>query len=489
MDVYEDIMMSFLPHGATVLELENPQKKKAIMFADIDGDHGDEMIGAYRYEEQNYVLILKNNDGHWLPLIHIKGAGYDISNLMALPVTSNWINTLIVGWKIDKMRSQLDLLQWTNGGFVRLPTNNTTYSKLEVEDMPDQFGQDGQYELAIWIHDTGDAYKIEVYRFSEGELVQAKDVYPYYFKKVEAYYERLLQTNDYSYYWYYLADAQKKAGNLEQNLTSIDKALSFRSPYPSKEKLLDKKQQVLSRLTHVKSNGQVVIDKKRGYVSGDSFKDTVYLTGNITEESSFWDNITLNVLNKKLDLYEGVSLKENVGYNPRIFLGDFTGNHLDDILIVLDNVAKRGPINAYLYTFLAGEMVQVFDSEKYNGNTEYNVIYQNEHKVTVISTVPKKKYTLDIPIQGQQVLSELYNEDGTLKEPIEGWVNPISGLYPVDFIRNGTYEIVASQEIVGPHLLEPLGYIHTILKWDGKEFKVDRQSISFLGEDLVSEQD
>lgn len=484
---YVNILMSFLPHGATVLELEQPQKKTAILFKDIDGDHMDELIAAYRYEEQNYILILKNNGGHWLPLIHIKGTGYGISDLTAVPITNNWINTLIVGWQIDKLRSQLDLLQWTNGSFVKLPTNNLIYSKLEVEDMPDQYGQDGQYELAIWLHDTDDAYKVEVYRYREGELVQAKDVYPYYFKKVEAYYEKLLQTNDYSSYWYYLADAQKKARNLEQNLTSIDKTLSFRSPYPSKEKLLDKKQQVLSRLTHVRTNGQVVIDKRRGYVTGDSFKDTVYLTGNITEESSYWENITLNVLNKKLDLYEGVSLKENVGYNPRIFLGDFTGNYLDDILIVLDTMPNDGPINAYLYTFLAGEMVHVFDSEKYNGSSDYKVNYQDQYKVNVISTVQKKKYVLDIITQGQGVLSKLYNEDGILEEPNEGSVNPIRGLYPVDFTRDGTYELVVSQEIASQHFSEPLGYVNNILKWNGQEFITYRQCITLLGEDLASE--
>ena len=270
--------------------------------------------------------------------------------------------------------------------------------------MPDHYGKDGQYELAIWIHDTGDAYKVDVYRFSEGELVRAKDVYPYYFKKVTAYYEKLLQTNDFSYYWYYLSDAQRKAGNLEQNLTSIDKALSFRSPYPSKEQLLDKKQQVLSRLTHARTNGQTVIDKKRGDITGDSFRETVYLTGSMTERSSYWEDITLNILNKKVDLYEGFSLKETVGYNPRLFLGDFTGNQLDDILVVIDTGESEGTVNAYLFTFLEGEMRQVFDSEEYNDITNYKINYQDQHKVTIVSSNPQKKYTLDLLYKDKEYL-------------------------------------------------------------------------------------
>ena len=171
---YINTLQNFLPLGATVLELLQPQKRAAILLADIDGDQMDELIGVYRYEEQNYILLLKKYDNQWLPLKHIEGKGYGVSDLKVAPITESWVNTLIVGWAIDDIRSQLDLLQWTNGGIMRLPTNNIVYSKLEIEDMPDHYGKDGQYELAIWKHDTGDAYKVDVYRFSEGELVRSE---------------------------------------------------------------------------------------------------------------------------------------------------------------------------------------------------------------------------------------------------------------------------------------------------------------------------
>lgn len=476
--------MNFLPPGATILELPEPQDRPAVLLADIDGDHINEVIGAYRFEEQNYILILKKMNDQWLPLIHIKGKGYGISDLMAAPVTHNWMSTLIVGWQIGSMWSELDLLQWTNSGFVRLPTNNIVYSKLEVEDMPGQYGLDGQYELAVWTHDTGEAYKVEVYRFSEDGLTSAKDVYPYYFKKVEAYYEELLQANDYSYYWYYLADAQKKVGDIEQNLTSIDKALSFRSPYPSREELLDKKQQVLSRLRDTNSNDQVVIDKKHADVTGDGFIDTVYLTGKKTEGSPFWQDISLNIINERTNMYERIFLKENVGYNPTIFLGDFTGDKVDDILVVIDTGGSGGTIYAYVFTYVHGNMQQVFDVGEFNETSKYEVHYQNHYKVTVRSFNPDKQYTLDLTYKGQEYLAEIYDEDGILKEPIEGWVDPVGGLYPIDFARDGTYELLAFQRIAGRYHADGLGDVQTVLKWDGQKFISDRQTVSIYGEDI-----
>ncbi|WP_313893992.1 hypothetical protein [Psychrobacillus sp.] len=481
MNDYVNVLKNFLPQSATILELQQPQGGAAILLADIDGDLVEELIGVYKYEEQNYILILKSSNNQWLPLIHIKGGGYGITDLLAVPITNSWVNTLVVGWQIGSMWSELDLLQWTDSGFVKLPTNNMVYSKLEVEDMPGQYGQDGQYEMAVWIHDTGEAYKVEVYRFSETGLVLAKDVYPYYFKKVAAYYQKLLQTNDFSFYWYYLSDAQKKSGDLEEDLFSVDKALSFRSPYPSKEMLLSKREQVLNDL---ESTTQTIIDSKRGDVTGDGFRDIIYLMGDKTEESPFWQNITLVIMNERTNLHESIPLKENAGYNPTIFLGDFTGNHVDDILIVIDTGGSGGIIYAYVFSFLEGKMQQVFDVDAYNERHKYEVNYQNNFKATVVSASPSKKYTLDLMYKGKEYLSEIYNENGTLKDPIEGWVDPVGGLYPVDYARSGTYELMALQKIAGRYHADGLGYVENVLQWNGYEFVTDRQSVAIFGEDL-----
>lgn len=485
MNNYVDILKKFLPQNATILELQS-QKRAAVLLADIDGDHVEELIGAFKYQGQNYILVLKNRNNQWKPLFLIKGSGFGISDLLAAPITGSGVNTLVVGWQKGSMWSELNLLQWSDRGFVHLPTNNLVYSKLEVEDMPGSLGKDGKVELAIWTHDTGEAYKVEVYRFSKGGLVRATDVYPYYFKKVAAYYQKLLQTDDFSFYWYYLSDAQMKAGNIEEALISINKALSFQSPYPSKENLLEKRQQILDYLGKLKPNSQVVIDWKKGDVTGDGFEDTVYLTGEKTEESPFWQNITLVILKGKTNTYERISLKENAGYHPTLFLGDFTGNHVDDILIVIDTGGSGGTIYAYVFAFLEGKMQQVFDADAFNERSKYEVTYQNQYKVTVIGSNPEKKYTLDLMYKGEEYLSEIYNNDGTLKEPIEGWVDPVSGLYPIDFARNGTYELLTYQEIAGRYHADALGYVQNVLKWNGEEFVPDRQNVSIFGKNLNS---
>ncbi|MER2169982.1 MAG: hypothetical protein ABS938_05020 [Psychrobacillus psychrodurans] len=484
MNEYVNVLLNFLPPTATILELSGLPKNLAVLLADIDGDQKNELIGAYKYKDQNFLVILKNIHNQWLPLIHIKGNGYGISSLMAVPITTNWVNTLIVGWQIGSEWSKLDLLQWVDGEIIRLPTSNIAYSKLEVEDMPGLYGPDGQYELAIWVHDTGEAYKVDVYRFEENKLVLAKDVYPYYFKRVEDYYERLLQSNDFSYYWYYLAEAQKKAGDLEQFMISIDKALAFSEPYPSLEFLLNMRRQVLEVMQNNNHRNDEIIVYSRGDLTGDGFLDTVYLTGEKTEGSPFWQNISLNVLYQHENTLERIYLKQSAGYNPTIFLGDFTGDQVDDILVVIDTGGSGGTIYAFVFSYTHGNIQQIFDVEEFNETSKYEVDYDNYYQVNVVSSYPSKRYRLDLTYKGKEYLSEIYDEDGILKEPIEGWVDPVGGLYPIDFDRNATYELMSFQEIAGRYHADAIGYVQTVLKWDGQKFISDRQNVSIYGEDI-----
>lgn len=352
--------------------------------------------------------------------------------------------------------------------------------------MPGLYGPDGQYELAIWVHDTGEAYKVDVYRFEENKLVLAKDVYPYYFKRVEDYYERLLQSNDFSYYWYYLAEAQKKAGDLEQFMISINKALAFSEPYPSLEFLLNMRRQVLEVMQNNSLKNDEIIVYSRGDLTGDGFLDTVYLTGEKTEGSPFWQNISLNVLYQHENTLERIYLKQSAGYNPTIFLGDFTGDQVDDILVVIDTGGSGGTIYAFVFSYTHGNIQQVFDVEEFNETSKYEVDYENYYQVNVVSSYPSKQYRLDLTYKGKEYLSEIYDEDGILKEPIEGWVDPVGGLYPIDFERNGTYELMSFQEIAGRYHADAIGYVQTVLKWDGQKFISDRQNVSIYGEDISS---
>lgn len=235
--------------------------------------------------------------------------------------------------------------------------------------------------------------------------------------------------------------------------------------------------------SQMQNNNIYVLDFKRGDVNGDRIMDNIYLVGEKPYgiESPFVNNITLIIQDGKTNIFTRIALKENAGYNPTLFLGDFTGDKLDDILISIDSGGSGGYAFYYIYSFINNNPQKIFDFEKYNEEYKYNVVYKDYYKVEVASEDGEEKYIIDISYKGEEYLSEIYDENGKLKEPIEGWVNPLGGLYPVDFQRDGIYDLYASRSIAGRYNADGLGYVQTSLEWNGKDFVPFFQTVGILG--------
>ena len=227
-----------------------------------------------------------------------------------------------------------------------------------------------------------------------------------------------------------------------------------------------------------------ILDFKQGDVTGDGFIDNVYVMGDKPYEmqSPFVNNINLVVQDGFTNEYTRVPLKDNAGYNPTVFLGDFTGDRVDDIVVYIDSGGSGAILYSYIYSFMDNNPKLIFDHQRFNDENKYEVNYRDNYKVEVISSKTNTMYTIDISYKGPQYLSEIYYDNGKLKEPIQGFVNPISGLYPIDFDRDGVYELRAVQKIAGRYNADAVGYVETDLKWDGKSFKIFRQQATVFGE-------
>ncbi|MCM3733189.1 VCBS repeat-containing protein [Fictibacillus nanhaiensis] len=224
-----------------------------------------------------------------------------------------------------------------------------------------------------------------------------------------------------------------------------------------------------------------IVSVARGDVTGDKVSDNVYLTGTKTPESPFIQNITLVVQDGRTGRTRNVQLSENAGYNPTLFLGDFTGNGVDDILIRIDSGGSGAFTYDYVYSFVNNNPQLLFDINVYNEQFQYDVSYQDNYKVKVISKINHLTYLIDISLRDPEYLSEIYNANGKLKSPIEGFVNPLSGLYPVDFDSNKVYELLAYQKIAGRYNADALGYVLNTLGWKNDRFILQNQNVAVGG--------
>lgn len=218
-----------------------------------------------------------------------------------------------------------------------------------------------------------------------------------------------------------------------------------------------------------------------GDVNGDRIPDNVFLTGRRTPMSPFIQNITLVVQDGRTGKITSVHLSENAGYNPRVFLGDFNGDGIKDILVSIDSGGSGAIMYHYIYSFINNLPQLMFDFNVYNDEYKYDVTYKDNYKVQVYSKKNNTKYLIDISLRDEDYLNEIYDENGKLKEPISGFVNPLSGLYPVDFNSDGVFELLAYQKIAGRYNADSLGYILNTLKWKNNRFVLDNQNVAIWG--------
>jgi len=231
-------------------------------------------------------------------------------------------------------------------------------------------------------------------------------------------------------------------------------------------------------------NRPFIVYSATGDVTGDGIPDNVYLTGIRTPDSPFVQQITLMIQDGSTGRFNNVPLKSNAGYNPTLFLGDFTGDGVKDILISIATGGSGGTYYYYIYSNLMNVPKLLFDYEAFNQAYQYSVNYMDYFRVEVISEKSNKRFIIDISDRGQDYLNEIYDENGMLKEPIEGWVDPVSGLYPIDFDTNGVYELMAFQQISGRFHADSLGYVQTTLRWDQNQFSLMNQYVSIFGADI-----
>jgi hypothetical protein len=249
-----------------------------------------------------------------------------------------------------------------------------------------------------------------------------------------------------------------------------------RSPYISK----------VGQMLYYNGHSVYLMDCADGDVNGDRIPDNVCTVGNRPDDlqSPFVEDIAILIQDGKTHRYTTIPLKESQGYNPTVFLGDFTNDHIDDIFVSIDSGGSGGFSYDYVYSFANNIPRLLFDSEAYSMELAYEVNYMDNYRVEVISETMKLRYIIDISGKDADYLAEIYNPDGTLKEPLQGDVIPMGNVYPVDYQRDGIYDLNLIQRVIGRYNADTLGRIETILEWDGAEFVPVSQTLAIFGTDL-----
>lgn len=216
-------------------------------------------------------------------------------------------------------------------------------------------------------------------------------------------------------------------------------------------------------------------------VNGDGVEDVVTLLGTPVSETVYWENLHMTVKDGATGETTDVALAENAGYAPQLWIGALTGEEKNDIFVSTASGGSGGYSYYSVFTFKDGVYAPIFDTESFNAENAYTVVYQDNELVAVTNVATGVRYLVSLSGREADYLSGLYNEDGTLKTAIEGEVYPLGNLYPVDIDADGVYELVAVQDVCGLYHADVLGNVLTVLEWNGEAYAAATTSLAVTG--------
>lgn len=229
------------------------------------------------------------------------------------------------------------------------------------------------------------------------------------------------------------------------------------------------------------SKNTYVADYKNVDITGDKVKDNVILTGTKKKKTDiYFENLSVIVQNGKSKKFIRTSLgKYSGGYKPTVFLGDFNGDKAPDIFVKMPTGGSGGFIDYSIIKFKGNNLSVLWNSRKHNSEIDLTGKFEDNFIANLSSKKLNKTFVIDLsPNKVQYLDSSIYDEDGKIKENIEPWMGGFSEITPIDTDKNGTYELIASQRIVGTCNADTLGYLKSQWKWDGKNIKLDVDKVS-----------
>ncbi|WP_368490600.1 M56 family metallopeptidase [Clostridium sp. BJN0013] len=237
---YVNIVKGFLPANSQIVTSGNTKEEDNVLLKDLDNDGQKEIITAYKLsgqpisaDEKINLLVLKRVGKKWFKALDESGQGFKLDLVLTADMDGDGREEVLLSRRIGGTVGEIFVYQWNNNMLSKVSGESLYYSKLDIVDVPGKNMKD----IAVWQHDTGDAYMIDILKWNGKTFVPEKVDCPNYFKQsVVPYYEqKVKEMPGAGFYWYYLAEAQLKSGDKKGALKSAEKGLKLDTGYPPKE--------------------------------------------------------------------------------------------------------------------------------------------------------------------------------------------------------------------------------------------------------------
>ncbi len=213
-----------------------------------------------------------------------------------------------------------------------------------------------------------------------------------------------------------------------------------------------------------------VIATEAADVTGDGVKDSITLVGTSPDDNSaFQNSISLRIFDASTNKMIEADLKDFGGYEPKIFLGDFTGDKVKDIMISAPTGGSGGIIDNRIVTVKDGKAQLIFGEDD-NAGLALSGKFADGFKANLKVEQLNKDFTVDLSaFKDGYVEGGTYDASGKLKVDVEPWADGFSLLEPVEYTGDGTYYLRGIQSISGVAHVNRISNMESLWKYsDGK---------------------
>lgn len=217
-----------------------------------------------------------------------------------------------------------------------------------------------------------------------------------------------------------------------------------------------------------------VIDYKTADVTGDNVKDEIILIGDklYSKEDIFVDNLTVVVKDGQNKEFVKATYEGFCGYGGELFVGDLTGDKVNDAMVTADTGGSGGVYDHMIATFKDNKPVVIF-SEENNGGVKFTGKYVDGFMAEIVAESLNRTIMMDLSVnKARYIEMGIYNKEGKLLTEVEPWSCSFSELEAVDYNCDGVFELRGVQRIAGTCNADSISYVDSVWNFDNSKWNI-----------------
>ncbi|AYE35764.1 hypothetical protein [Clostridium septicum] len=234
---------------------------------------------------------------------------------------------------------------------------------------------------------------------------------------------------------------------------------------------------------------EVVIEVKYGDTTGNGHNDKISLIEihENNKQHKFTGEIFIRVENGLTGHIDRIDLESHTGITYKLYLGNFTTNYKEDILVQGFNYILEDKNNNYIFSYIDRKYKEIFNGHKFLEEYIIEAVYKDNYIIEVYCKRLNMMYLITIKYYNKKWLSKIYDKFGILSINAKLINTDLNAVYPIGSTWGEEFgsqeELYIYQTLISHDKEKVIAIIQNRLKWKNGRFVVILQNIAVFGED------